>query len=106
MTGTSTRGTRHVRVEGEDTYKKINEEKAFEDCEGENRGRGTRETGGRHFEGFTWRHALGRSCSMQEEGSLRNYSPWAIHTRTETAPGTAIRGQGTEDTHARADKNV
>lgn len=91
MKVTSTRGRRHVRVEGEDMYKKIKEEKALENCEGENRGKETRETGGRHFEGCTWRHALGRICSMQEEGSLRNYSPWAIHTRAETTPGTAAQ---------------
>lgn len=53
MKATSTRGTRYVRVEGEDTHKKINEEKASEDCEGENRERKTRETGGRRFEGCT-----------------------------------------------------
>lgn len=30
---------------------------------------------------------------MQEEGSLRNYSPWAIHTRAEIASGTAAQTQ-------------
>lgn len=100
MKVTSTRGRRHAR-EGEDTYKMINEEKSLEHCEGEKRGRETRETGGRHFEGCTWRHTLGRSCSMQEEGSLRNYGPRAIHTRAES-PGDCC----TEETLARVDKNV
>lgn len=63
MKGTFTRGRGHVRVEGEDRYKKINEEKKM-------------------------LHARGRS--------LRNYSPWAIHTRA--------RDCCTEATLARADK--
>lgn len=33
------RGRRQVRVEGKDMYKKINEAKALENSEGENRGR-------------------------------------------------------------------
>lgn len=52
-----------------------------------NRGGETKETQGkRHCGGHACRHAVGRSCSMPEEGCLRTSGPWATHTGAETSP--------------------